>query len=73
MILILAQVFTFIYRTLYSGCLLWEDKSGSTKLFFAVTVGISIFRTVITEEFKVPDKMVGFSKYPGCFCSKVSS
>lgn len=25
------------------------------------------FRAVITEEFKVPDKMVGFSKYLGCF------
>ena len=23
-----------------------------------------VFRAVITEEFKVPDKMVGFSKYP---------
>lgn len=27
------------------------------KMFF-------VFRAVITEEFKVPDKMVGFSKYP---------
>lgn len=28
-----------------------------SKMFF-------VFRAVITEEFKVPDKMVGFSKYP---------
>lgn len=35
-----------------------------------------VFRAVITEEFKVPDKMVGFSKYPGAlslnFCLLLS-
>lgn len=41
------------------GNLKWLQNSSIffSKMFF-------VFRAVITEEFKVPDKMVGFSKYP---------
>lgn len=36
----------------------------AVKFFICFSKMFSVFRAVITEEFKVPDKMVGFSKYP---------
>lgn len=44
----------------------------SSELFVVMTIRYFFFssfpfRAVITEDFKVPDKMVGFSKYLACF------
>lgn len=44
----------------------------SSEFFIVMTIGFFFFcflsfRAVITEDFKVPDKMVGFSKYLACF------
>lgn len=36
----------------------------ASEFFRTVSPNVLCFRAVITEEFKVPDKMVGFSKYP---------